>query len=294
MAASLSAIKYYFYPMKSVFKTFIYGAVFISLCTVALCMETSLLLGLPFNSFSFYLVVFSATLGQYNIHYYIKRTANVTSDRFFWSIQHKEIHLVFNLIGAIGLIVGLTGLKPKNFIVLGIIAIITILYSFPFLPFKHKKRLKDFGLLKIVTLSYVWTLITVWFPMITLTKVTKNFELVFVQRFVFIFILCLAFDIRDVVSDRKEGIHTVPVSIGRKWSYWLVNVLLVLYVGISFWQFRSTGRFMHFNAMVASVLVTYFVIDYSKKNHTDLFYLAAVDGMMMLQPILVALCSIRI
>ncbi len=280
--------------MKSVFQTFIYGAVFISLCTVALCMETSFLLDLPFNSFFFYLVVFSATLGQYNIHYYIKRTANPDSDRFFWSINHKRIHLIFNLIGAIGLIIGLTGLQPKNFLVLGIIAVITILYSFPFLPFKYKKRLKDFGLIKILTLSYVWTLITVWFPMITLTTVTKNFELVFMQRFIFIFILCLAFDIRDVDSDKRERIHTLPVSIGRKWSYWLANVLLLLFVGLSFWQFKITGKLMQFNAMVASALVTYFVIDYSRKRNTDLFYLAVVDGMMMLQPILVAIGSIRI
>lgn len=279
--------------MKAVFQTFIYGAVFISLCTVALCMETSLLLGLPYNSFYFYLTVFSATLGQYNIHYYIKRSANPDSDRFFWSVRHRKIHLIFNCIGAIGLIVGLTGLHPKNYLVLAIVAAITILYSFPFLPFKNKKRLKDFGLLKILVLAYVWTLITVWFPAITLTEITKGFEVVFLQRFVFIFILCLAFDIRDIQSDTRENIHTVPVSLGEKKSYLLATVLLVVFLGISFYHFRITQHFMQFNAMLLSALATWFILEISKKQKSDLFFLAAVDGMMLLQPLLVAIGAIR-
>jgi 4-hydroxybenzoate polyprenyltransferase len=278
--------------MKTIYSTFIYGAIFISLCAVGLCMETSLLLNLPFNSFSFYLVVFSATLGQYNIHYYIKREANPDSDRFLWSLQHRNVHLVLNMIGAVGLIVGLFGLKPKNFIVLGVIAVITILYSFPFLPFKKKKRLKDFGLLKILVLSYVWTLITVWFPMITLTPITPDFQMIFAQRFVFMFALCLAFDIRDIHSDQEKGIRTLPVSIGKRWSYLIIYFSLVLFVAISFIHFRSTHHFMQFNAMVISALATYFVIEYSKDVKTDMIYLAGVDGMMLLQAILVGVGSL--
>lgn len=248
-----------------------------------------MLLGLPFNSFYFYLLVFSATLGQYNIHYYIKRDANPDSDRFFWSVQHKNIHLILNIIGAIGLIVGLFHLKPKNFIVLGIIAAITILYSFPFLPFKKKKRLKDFGLLKIFTLSYVWTLITVWFPVITLTKVTPDFQVIFIQRFVFMFILCLAFDIRDMESDSKSGIHTLPVMLGKKDCYQIINLSLVVFLIISLLHFRITLQFMQLMGMIISALVTYFVIEYAKTRNTDMMYLAGVDGMMLLQAVLIGM-----
>lgn len=274
--------------MKSIFQAFIYGAMFISLCTVGLCMETNLLLGIPLNSFYFYLLVFSATLGQYNIHYYIKRDANPDSDRFFWSISHRKLHLVLNVIGAAGLLTGLFHLKPRNFMVLAIVAAITILYSFPLLPFRRKKRLKDFGLLKILTLSYVWTLITVWFPVVTFTRITPDFQLVFIQRFVFMFALCLAFDIRDVVSDGKHGIRTLPISVGIRRSYLIIQATLVLFVGISILQFIGGGQFMQLNAMIVSALATYFVIDYAKGRNSDMLYLACVDGMMLLQAILVA------
>lgn len=278
--------------MKSAFQTFIYGAIFISLCTVGLCMETSLLLGLPFNSFFFYLLVFSATLGQYNIHYYIKRDANPDSDRFFWSVQHRQVHLVLNLVGAVGLAIGLFHLKPRNFMVLGIIAVITVLYSFPFLPFKKKKRLKDFGLLKILTLSYVWTLITVWFPVVTLISITPDFQLIFLQRFVFMFALCLAFDIRDVHSDGQHGIHTLPVALGQRKSYLIIDATLIIFLILSILQFRHTHQFMQLNGMIISALATYFTIEYAKTRNSDMLYLACVDGMMLLQAILVGVGSL--
>lgn len=277
--------------MKSVFQTFIYGAIFISLCTVGLCMETSLLLDVPFNSFYFYLLVFSATLGQYNIHYYIKRDANPDSDRFFWSVQHRKTYLILNIVGAAGVVTGLFHLKPKNLMVLAIVAVITILYSFPLLPFKKKKRLKDFGLLKILTLSYVWALITVWFPAVTLTRVTPDFQVVFIQRFIFMFVLCLAFDIRDVASDSRSGIRTLPVSLGIRRSYLIIYGGLVAFVAISVLQFSHTHQFMQFNGMVVSALATFFIIEYAKERNSDMLYLSCIDGMMLLQAILIGIAS---
>lgn len=273
--------------MKAVFQTFIYGAIFISLCTVGLCMETSFLLNLPLNSFYFYLLVFSATLGQYNIHYYIKHDANPNSDRFFWSIQNRDIHLILNIIGGIGVIIGLFHLNSKNLMVLGIVAVITILYSFPLLPFKNKKRLKDFGLLKILTITYVWTLITVWFPMVALTRITPDFQLVFMQRFAFMFVLCLAFDVRDMTSDSKKGIRTLPVALGTRWSYIIMYAGLVIFLILSILHFRHTHQFMQLNGMIISALATFFMIEHAKKNNSDMFYLSGLDGMMLLQPLLV-------
>lgn len=278
--------------MKKLLNTVVYGSVFISLCTVALCMETSLLLDLPFNNFPFYLLVFAATLGQYNIHYFIKKSANADSERFLWSVAHRNVHLIFNIFGAAGVIAGLFFLGTKHLMVLGIIAAITILYSFPFLPFKNKRRLKDFGILKILILSYVWTLITVWFPVATLTRITTGFQLVFYQRFIFMFILCLAFDIRDVESDSGDHIQTLPVMTGARWSYWIIYLSLVLFVAVSIVGFHFNHHFMQLNAMIVSAMATYFMVEYSKTRNTDMVYLAGIDGMMMLQAALVAIGSL--
>lgn len=278
--------KFYRY-LQSLIRMMIYGSVFISLCTVALCIETSYQLDIPLNSFPFYLVVFCATLGQYNIHYFIKRTANPDSDRFWWSAGHRGVHFIFNLIGAVGLITGLLHLGIKHLLALGFIMAITVLYSFPLLPFPHKKRLKDFGLLKIAVLSFVWTLITVWFPVVNLGRITPAFMVVFAGRFVFMFALCLAFDIRDKSSDETEAIRTLPVVLGIKSCYQIILLALVGFVALAIWEFRISLQFMQLNALIISALATYFMIEYSRKNASDMVYLAGIDGMMLLQALLV-------
>ncbi|HUX84301.1 MAG TPA: UbiA family prenyltransferase, partial [Chitinophagaceae bacterium] len=196
-------------------------------------------------------------------------------------------------IGALGLVLGLTRLQLSHFLVLGVAAFITILYSFPLLPFPGKRRLKDFGLLKIAILSFVWTLITVWFPVVTLRRITSSFMLVFAGRFLFLFALCLAFDIRDKPSDAREGIHTLPVMLGVKACYQLIRLSLVLFVAIAILHFRETGRFLVLNGMILSALATYFMVEYSRTRSSDLVYLAGIDGMMLLQALLVGLAGIH-
>ncbi|HVB04586.1 MAG TPA: UbiA family prenyltransferase [Chitinophagaceae bacterium] len=274
-------------------KSFIYGAFFISLCAVALCMETSRELGLPFNHLTFYLVVFSATLGQYNFHYLIKNNGVADSERFRWSGEHKQLHLLFNLLGAVGLLIGLIHLNIRHIIALGIIAAITVLYSFPVLPFRKKRRLRDFGLLKILVLSLVWTLITVWFPVIREGSINFAFLIVFATRFLFIFTLCLAFDIRDARIDAAQGTNTIPVALGERMSYRIILVTLLGFAGLCVWLFKINLQFMQFNAMIISATATYFIIEYSRRNHSDMVYLAGIDGMLFLQAMLVLISGLK-
>lgn len=44
---------------------------------------------------------------------------------------------------------------------------------------------------------------------------------------------------------------------------------------------------MQFNAMIVSALATYFVVEYARTRNSDLVYLFCVDGMMLLQAILI-------
>src|SRR5699024_1929695 len=103
----------------------------------------------------------------------------------------------------------------------------------------------------------------------------------------FIFILCLPFDIRDMESDHFEGIRTIPNFIGKKNTYQLAFFSLIIFLMVSLVHYSITKEIMVFIAMIVSAIVTYFVIRHTKKEHSDFFYLSAVDGMMLLQPILI-------
>ena len=264
----------------------LFGSIYIAICAIALCLQTSITLRLPFNQFSFYCFVFGATLAQYNLHYLIKKRAVKNSLRLAWSMKHKLTHKVLFSVGILLILFSFFGFRLNHFIILCILGIISLLYSFPVLPL-GKKRIKDYGYLKIITLSLLWTLVTVWFPAVNHHFDLPLFSFIFMKRFVFMFVLCLVFDVRDIEIDYKEGINTVAVILGRKRSYWLAYVGLLLFVLLALLQnfyFPDPGQLV---ALGLSALCTFVIIEVSKKNNSDIVYLAGIDGMMLLQLLLV-------
>ena len=204
--------------------------------------------------------------------------------------MNKTTHCLLITTGIIPVIMSLFSFGIYQFIFLFVSGIITLLYTVPVLPFKSKKRIKDFGILKIVTLALIWTLVTVWFPAGQEAN-TGSFQLIFAGRFIFIFILCLVFDMRDVGVDSIENIRTIPLIAGRQNAYRIIYFFLILFILISLLQYFSTKNFIQFNAMLISAFATFFVVKISRKQHSDFFYLACIDGMMLLQAMLVIIDS---
>ena len=272
---------------KKISEIFLYGSIFISICAVAMCIETNLLLRLPLNNPSFYLFVSGATLVQYNLHYFFKTMAVAGSKRLAWSLKNRNTHRILIAVGITLILYSLFSFRLHHFIILLVLGAIAFLYSFPFLPFTNKKRIKDFGLMKIITLALLWTLVTVWFPVDQADLSGISFQLIFLRRFIFMFILCLLFDIRDTEVDRKQNIATLSVKLGVKRSYLLCHILLVIFVLLSVIQFIYVPDKIQLIAMVISAAATAITIEYSKRNNSDIVYLACIDGMMLLQALLV-------
>lgn len=270
-----------------------FSSIFIAVCVVAMCIETNLLLHLPLNNPGFYFFIFGATLVQYNLHYLVKKTALSNSTRFQWSKRNTYTHKILAGAGLILIIVGLFSFQLRHFIFLLLLGLITLLYSQPVLPFKNRKRLKDFGILKIITLTILWTIVTVWFPVSQAFYTDISFLLIFFRRFIFIFILCLVFDIRDTEVDNKENRRTIPIVVGAKKAYIICYILLVIFIVLSLIQYLKIPDIAQLNAMLLSAATTFVMIEFTKKNKSDIFYLASIDGMMLLQAALVIIGSIK-
>jgi len=265
----------------------LYSSLYIALCAIALCLETNLLLGIPFQPPRFYLFVGCATLLQYNLHYYIKTKEPARDARTAWSHRHRPVHKTLIVLSLAGILFSLFGFSARHLFIVGILGVLTALYS---VPIPGKKRLKDFGLVKITVLTLTWTIITVWLP-VAESGWDVEIWLIFIRRFLFMGALCLAFDIRDVHEDAPREIRTIPVRIGLPNTYRIIWLLLALFVLLSIFQFYNGGNVYHFNAMMLSALATYVVISASRNIENDYIYLGGIDGMMLLQFILVAVGS---
>ena len=271
----------------------LFSSIFISACAVAFCIETNLLLHLPLNSISFYCFVFGATLAQYNLHYLVKTSAVKNSQRLAWSLKNKNLHKILLGIGIMLILFSFLSFRLHHFIILGILGVIAFLYSLPVIPIGNKRRIKDYGFIKIFTLSLLWTIVTVWFPVVNFFFDKNIFILVFLRRFVFMFVLCLLFDIRDNEIDRKENINNIAVILGKKRSYFMAYILLFVFISLSVFQFYYFNDKGVLIAMLLSAVITFFAVEVTKKINSDFIYLAGIDGMMLLQALLVYLVGLK-
>lgn len=259
-----------------------------------MAMQTNLILGIPYNVPGFYCFIFGATIVQYNLHYLTKTSAATNSSRLAWSLRNKNIHFYLLAIGTLFIIYSFFSFHLRHLFILLCLGAIAFLYSFPVIPFGKKNRLKEYGKLKIVTLSLLWTLVTVWFPANNFDYDPAMFWFVFAKRFVFMFVLCLLFDMRDVGIDRQNNIYTFPVKYGHKKSYFLAYFSLVFFVLLSFLQYLYQPQLFFFIPMIISAIATLAVIELTKKESSDYIYLAGIDGMMILQAMLTGLFTLKL
>jgi len=280
--------------IKKLLEFILFTSIFVAGCAVAFCMETNILLGVPLNNFSFYCFVFGATIVQYNLHYLVKKVAAKDSARLRWSQRNKNIHVILLIAGSVLILFSLFSFHLEHFFILFVLGCVSFLYSFPFLPFAKKKRIKDYGFLKITTLAFLWTLVTVWFPMSGHAYDTGLFIFVFIKRLLFMFILCLLFDMRDIEVDNSENIKTLAVVLGHKKSYSLSYWLLFVFVLLCITQYFYFPQMRFLIPMVISAAATLVTIEITKRSNSDFVYLAGIDGMMLLQATLVYLFSLNL
>lgn len=279
--------------VHSILDWVLYTSTFAALCAVGLSISTEYLLldNVPDTITPLHGLIFCSTLFVYNVHYLIKKSAPEISDRFNWSLHNKHWHYVFVALGALGS--AFCALQMPESVIIACIVLggLSFSYSIPLLPFKDKKRLKDYGWLKIFVLTAVWTIVTSVLPVLYWGHSVADYPYEIAMRFVFMLTLCVAFDIRDMQTDKEAGIITLPNVLGLKGCYKLMTIAMLLFVVMSVVQYMrhpSLGR------LVGELIVagaTKLVIDYSKKHPSDKAYLGLVDGMMFLYSLLVVLLA---
>lgn len=154
-------------------------------------------------------VLFCATVMGYNFVKYFGLT------RFYYrslTTRLREIQIL-SLCCFIGFISFFFNLKWNTKITLCILCFVTFLYANPIGPFSNLRQIKG---LKIYIIALVWTLVTVLTPILE-SGILIQLEvcMAMLQRFIFILILMLPFEIRDMNFDDLK-LSTIPQLIGIK------------------------------------------------------------------------------
>ncbi|HEY8401039.1 MAG TPA: hypothetical protein VIK89_07255, partial [Cytophagaceae bacterium] len=86
--------------------------------------------------------------------------------------------------------------------------------------------------------------------------------------------------IRDCKADKQISLKTIPIVLGVKATRWLIIGLLALYFIISAFIDRDLTVIISKGVVVALAALCTILIN-EKKN--DFFYTIAIDGIMLLQ-----------
>jgi 4-hydroxybenzoate polyprenyltransferase len=230
----------------------------------------------------FHLFIVGCTLVVYNVHYLIKKSTPELSDQYAWVQKNQRFNYFFLLAGVLLCALFVWQLPKPVIVACIVLSVISFSYSLPVLPFRNKHRLKDFGWLKLLLLTIVWTTVTAVLPILFWGFDPLAFPFEILVRFVFLLILCLAFDIRDHQVDLESGIVTLPNKIGVSNTYMLINVLTCVFVLAGIFQFCRFGTLFRLFDIIFVSFTTMISIYYVKKFPSDKNYIFLVDGQMIL------------
>jgi 4-hydroxybenzoate polyprenyltransferase len=164
------------------------------------------------------------------------------------------------------------------------LTLLAIAYSAPLFRTKGKKvRLKEVFFIKTPLLALVWALTTTVIPL-----VEQNISLLssfvwwqILSRTLFIFALCIPFEMRDINVDRKNEISTLAVAHGKR-STQIIGVIIIA-VEIFTHHMMKSIPFIHRVSLDASSLAALIFILMQNDSRSGYYYKFMTDGTMILR-----------
>ncbi len=254
----------------------------------AVCLVQSSIIQLKLTShlIPYSLLVFFATLFIYNLQrvFYKPALEKVEiSIRRKWIFKNQITLKLLILIGCIGGGISFFFIEHSIFFYLTPLLILSLLYFLPFI------RLRKNPGLKLFTLVIVWSIVTALVPMLldNVEVVSTQNSLHVLLRFCFLLGICIPFDIRDLEIDKAETVSTIPHLMGENKARWLAFGCMLVYIALIVLDFGMD--FINpkiFLTLLLSAFINTGIVLMSNSKRSEYFYVAGVDGTMILQGIL--------
>jgi 4-hydroxybenzoate polyprenyltransferase len=273
--------------------TFIFSNIFLSVGAVLLTVSAQVQLGMRPHWRPYLLLIFFATLFEYNRNWLIelffyKEDQNTKKRK--WILKNRKKLLFVTIISATLLLFAVFTTKPQVLFVFIFLGILTFLYSMPVSGNKsYLFKLRDVPYLKIFLIAFVWSALTVFLPAIQAGEEILNVqvELLFAERFFFIFAITIPFDIRDMQVDRDAGLKTIPLLVNQKKALTLSYLSLLISLIISVFHYKMQNNLFIIEALCISFITTYLFLKLKTFRNLNKYYYQILDGTLLLQALLI-------
>ncbi|RYE33842.1 MAG: hypothetical protein EOP42_08005 [Sphingobacteriaceae bacterium] len=271
-----------------------------ALCAVAQALVTFLLIDTK-PVYPVLAILFLSTLCIYNFSILLSKPKSPERSAFKrvrWFFRYYNWMLALTIISAILLLPLFFWVSNESKLLLILLSVLSFGYGLPMFSTGNQKfGLRNIPGLKLLLIGLTWTGSIVLLPVFEAQHsyhfAINNTDILLLsaKRWLFITAMAIPFDIRDLFQDRKLGLKTIPVVFGEKSAYLLCQLLLAGYLILLF-LFKNHGFDQNFFALTITIVLAGWLIFRSKFEKNEYFYFFYVDGVLILQWLLMLIFNI--
>jgi 4-hydroxybenzoate polyprenyltransferase len=271
--------------------TFIFSNIFLSFGAVLLTVSAQVQLGMKPHWQPYLLLIFFATLIEYNRNRLIKLIndrGNLDQDRRRWAGKEKKLLSIVMALSIAGFLIAALHTKSAVLLAFLPLGLLSFFYLFP-LSRHYFFGLREIPYIKIFVIAFVWSATTIFLPVVNSgTAITeKHVVLLFAERFFFIFAISIPFDIRDMQADRDSGLKTIPLIIDKNKALLLSYLSLSICFTLSIIHYKMQNNWFIIEAIFVSLITTYLFLKMGIFREQSRYYYPILDGTILLQGLLV-------
>lgn len=292
-----------------ILKFIFFGNYFVGLLAVVLTIESTLQLNVPFNSLSYYILLFLAPVVYYTYAYMgATNSLQLQNPRTAWYAANSKMvnmsQLLFCVIGCCVFIFmlcrdyeAILHLPLRYWLMVASVLAVAILYYGLVPVFFFNLNLRNTGWLKPFIIGFVWAATVNLLPLILL-RIESGIDItesplwffLFLKNWMFCTVNAIMFDMKDYAIDSNSQLKTFVVRIGLKRTiYYVLFPLLVAgmlcLLFFAAYEHFVLGRILwNLVPFVLTILVAYSM----NRRKKIFYYLIVIDGLILVK----AICGI--
>lgn len=254
--------------LKSIFNFYINSSIHVALAAYALTWVSLIQFQIAYDKNSLYFIFF-ASITAYNFVKYFGLAKFHHRSLAHW----LRIIQIFSAFAFFAMVYFAFQLNTKALVLISVLGLITFLYAIPLIPkrflFDEQQNLRQIGGLKIYVIAFVWTGSTLILPLLENGKpIDIDVLLTAVQRFCYVLVLMLPFEIRDLNFDSLK-LATIPQKIGIKKTK-IIGIFLLAVLGLlEFFKDNLNGYSIITTALI--LIITLVFLMFMTKNRSKYY-----------------------
>lgn len=253
---------------QQLFNFYLNSSIHVALTVCALTTLTFLEFEIKHDSTLLYFVFFATITGYNFVKYFgLAKFHHRSLASWLKAIQ------IFSFFSFIFMCYFAWQLPKKVLLTLSVFGIVTFFYAIPFLPKrffidKHH-NLRSIGGLKVYVIGLIWCGVTVFLPVLSSDYVIDHDIIITaIQRFIFVILLMLPFEIRDLNFDSLK-LSTIPQKIGVKNTKVIGAVMAVFIFLLEFFKDKTSENQILILGIVQ--VLTFLFVLLAKKNQNKYY-----------------------